>query len=232
MISNEGIACVKLVGESTIKANHTPTGWAEIVNLGLAARRPRGVGLLTNRGLDFLNEISHDPLNKKTGKACLHKSEFPLFTAGRKYYCTDCHTLRNDKDDSRYSLDNFTDAPDELLTEILNCIEVNWDNTRPIDPLNYRKDHDDTTGQLITDRARNYGDFTIGAEIMQCLKTVMHGAPNWDEMPTYMCEALDMVQHKIGRILNGDPRYLDSWDDIMGYVRLVVEQLEKEGVKR
>jgi hypothetical protein len=41
-----------------------------------------------------------------------------------------------------------------------------------------------------------------------------------------MREALEMLAHKTGRILNGDPAYADSWHDIAGYVRLVEQRLE------
>ena len=43
-------------------------------------------------------------------------------------------------------------------------------------------------------------------------------------------EALDMIAHKIGRIINGDPDYADSWDDIAGYAKLVGDRLR--GVER
>lgn len=88
------------------------------------------------------------------------------------------------------------------------------------------------TGELITERASNYGDFTEGARLMQSLKDTMRSSKNWEILPHYMRESLDMMQHKISRILNGRPRYLDSWDDILGYGRLVIEQLEKEGETR
>ena len=41
-----------------------------------------------------------------------------------------------------------------------------------------------------------------------------------------MKESLEMVQHKIARILNGDPAYVDNWVDIIGYVKLVLRDLE------
>lgn len=41
-----------------------------------------------------------------------------------------------------------------------------------------------------------------------------------------MKEALEMVQHKIARILNGDPQYLDNWVDGAGYFKLVADRLE------
>lgn len=33
-----------------------------------------------------------------------------------------------------------------------------------------------------------------------------------------------MIAHKIGRILNGDPNYRDSWDDIAGYAKLAADR--------
>ena len=36
-----------------------------------------------------------------------------------------------------------------------------------------------------------------------------------------------MILHKVARILNGDPDYVDSWADIAGYAQLVVNILEK-----
>lgn len=36
-------------------------------------------------------------------------------------------------------------------------------------------------------------------------------------------EALDMIAHKIARIVNGDPNYKDNWHDIAGYATLAEE---------
>jgi hypothetical protein len=41
-------------------------------------------------------------------------------------------------------------------------------------------------------------------------------------------EALEMIAHKIARILNGDPNYSDNWIDVAGYATLVANRLEKE----
>ena len=40
-------------------------------------------------------------------------------------------------------------------------------------------------------------------------------------------ESLEMAQHKIARILNGNPEHVDSWHDVGGYVALVEERLVK-----
>ena len=86
----------------------------------------------------------------------------------------------------------------------------------------------DTTEQLITERGIRYGKFKDGAEIMQELKDVMRKVDGWHNLTPSQREALDMIQHKIGRILNGDPTYDDSWKDIAGYATLIVNELNGE----
>lgn len=78
---------------------------------------------------------------------------------------------------------------------------------------------------LITERGNRYGKFKDGAEIMRNLKQVMQQTDGWSHCTSSQKEALDMIQHKIGRILNGDPTYDDSWKDIAGYATLIVEEL-------
>ena len=41
-------------------------------------------------------------------------------------------------------------------------------------------------------------------------------------------EALDIIFHKIGRIINGDPDYADSWHDIACYAQLVGDRLNQQ----
>ena len=82
--------------------------------------------------------------------------------------------------------------------------------------------------ELITERGSRYGKFKDGAEIMQELKDVMREVDGWHNLTPSQREALDMIQHKIGRILNGDPTYDDSWKDIAGYATLIVNELNGE----
>lgn len=84
------------------------------------------------------------------------------------------------------------------------------------------------TEALITERGSRYGKFKDGADIMQSLKDVMHDVDGWNNLTASQKEALDMIQHKIGRILNGDPTYDDSWKDIAGYATLIVNELNGE----
>ncbi len=80
----------------------------------------------------------------------------------------------------------------------------------------------------LAERGARYGDFPEHAFITQELKRTLHDNVNWFELADDQKEALDMVMHKIGRILNGDPNYIDSWTDIIGYTRLVEKRLIDE----
>lgn len=80
--------------------------------------------------------------------------------------------------------------------------------------------------ETLAERGKRYGDFPTHARITQNLKHAMT-AGNWGHLAADQKEALEMIAHKIGRILNGDPNYHDSWHDIVGYAKLVADRLEK-----
>jgi hypothetical protein len=90
----------------------------------------------------------------------------------------------------------------------------------------------DKTTEILEERGSRYGDFETHARITQTMKAVMYGnlqgSPNtnWNTLSASQTEALEMIAHKIGRILNGDPNYSDSWADIAGYARLISDELE------
>ena len=82
--------------------------------------------------------------------------------------------------------------------------------------------------ETLAQRGSNYGKFTDHAHITQNIKRAMQDSPNWDKLDDDMKECLDMLAHKLGRILNGNPSYVDSWHDIIGYTRLVEKRLNGE----
>ena len=90
----------------------------------------------------------------------------------------------------------------------------------------------DTITATLTERGKRYGKFTDHAEISRRLKqaTFQHAHKQGVLLTFDQQEALDMICHKIGRIVNGDPNYADSWVDIAGYAKLVADRLE--GVER
>jgi len=78
-------------------------------------------------------------------------------------------------------------------------------------------------------RGQKYGEFPEHARITQNIKDAMRDSPNWTRLTPAMKEALEMNAHKIGRILNGDPNFHDSWYDIIGYTRLIEKDLVPPG---
>ena len=82
--------------------------------------------------------------------------------------------------------------------------------------------------EMLAGREARYGTFEGHAKISQALKRAMQNSPNWSKLTDVQKEGLEMMQHKIARILNGDPNYLDNWVDLVGYSQLVVNRLEKE----
>lgn len=78
----------------------------------------------------------------------------------------------------------------------------------------------DQTKAVLSERGSRYGKFADLSFIDQQLKDILRNAPNWDALSPHHKTALEMIQHKISRILNGDPEYEDNWIDIEGYARL------------
>jgi hypothetical protein len=54
----------------------------------------------------------------------------------------------------------------------------------------------------------------------------MHECPSWDKLTYAQREGLEMIQHKIARMLNGDPTYKDNLVDVIGYATLVLETMD------
>ena len=86
-----------------------------------------------------------------------------------------------------------------------------------------------TVDATLTERAKRYGDFKGHAAITQTLKRAMASHEGWGRLADDQKEALEMIAHKIGRILNGDANYRDSWHDIAGYATLVEKRLQETG---
>lgn len=87
----------------------------------------------------------------------------------------------------------------------------------------------DNLSATLEQRGNRYGEFSEHARATQSLKRAMRdfNPEKWDALSDSAKESLEMVAHKIGRILNGDPLYADSWVDIAGYTQLVATDLQK-----
>jgi hypothetical protein len=101
--------------------------------------------------------------------------------------------------------------------------------SRPIVNPEITMESDGTSvDNVLNDRAKDYGKFIEGAEIMQMLKRLVHNYIEQRQTPLAFDqrEAIDMIIHKMGRIINGNPDKVDHWVDIAGYAKLVADRLE------
>ena len=79
--------------------------------------------------------------------------------------------------------------------------------------------------KTLDERQQTHGSFESHARISQALKDAMQ-LGRFSQLSDAQREALEMIVHKIARILNGNPNHRDSWHDIAGYSLLIEKQLE------
>lgn len=91
----------------------------------------------------------------------------------------------------------------------------------------------DEVDSILDERGKRYGSFMGHATVSQDIQAIIRegfynnvNVDSIDDIDEDMAEALFMIAHKIGRIVNGDPWYADSWIDIAGYAKLVADRLE------
>lgn len=82
------------------------------------------------------------------------------------------------------------------------------------------------TDVLVTERKTTHGAFEDHARVTQKFKAVLfdelnrridRGQPGLTPM---QYESLEMILHKIGRIVAGDAAFEDHWNDIAGYAHI------------
>jgi len=88
-----------------------------------------------------------------------------------------------------------------------------------------------SVGEILKQRGDRYGEYINVATTSQEIKRIIANGATIDEAAEDdMRESLHMIANKIARIVNGDPYYKDSWQDIAGYAQLIVNKLDKMGL--
>ena len=83
---------------------------------------------------------------------------------------------------------------------------------------------------ILAARKKTHGSFEVSSYTSQVLKDAMRDSPNWDELDMDQKECLDMVAHKLARILCGNPNEQEHYIDVIGYCTLVLNRLKAEQV--
>lgn len=80
---------------------------------------------------------------------------------------------------------------------------------------------------VLNERGSRYGSFSDNAYISQALCNIIRYegrsgrvSRHQPVLKDFQMEALEMIAHKIARILSGDADYADNWVDIAGYAQL------------
>jgi hypothetical protein len=84
---------------------------------------------------------------------------------------------------------------------------------------------DNTVTQVLAERGKDYGDYASKAQFIQGVKYLMRNSPSWEAMDADMRESMEMIAHKMGRTLYGNPTHKDNFLDIAGYAKLVADRL-------
>lgn len=145
--------------------------------------------------------------------------DYPNLNAWQISKRVGCHVTYVHKVESDWLKDKTEETKDDRQTEMFEDVEhVSVPAT----------DTPDTIDAVLDERGSRYGKFESHAEITQTLKrqAAWYLSLREKKLSFDQQEALDMIFHKIGRIINGDPDYADSWVDIAGYAKLVADRLE------
>ena len=114
--------------------------------------------------------------------------------------------------------------PEDFIREGLKQGVLQYDDER-----NFTGETEDTNiDETLDARAQDYGKFKDGAALMQGIKRLLadHALRHNKTFADDQWEALEMIVHKIGRIVNGNPDKVDHWVDIAGYAKLIADRLQ------
>lgn len=119
------------------------------------------------------------------------------------------------------------EAPKGMTYKLRKQVQDEWQPPALV-PVPEVPSNSTDVDETLDNRAQDYGKFIEGAEIMQRLKRIVHNYIEKRGTPLAFdqCEAIDMIIHKLGRIINGNPDKVDSWVDIAGYAKLVADRLQ------
>ena len=82
--------------------------------------------------------------------------------------------------------------------------------------------------QILEQRQSTHGEFEHHAVYSASIKAVMRALPqHWNVLSPVQQEALDMIAHKMARVLAGDNKHRDHWLDIIGYAKLALDWIDK-----
>lgn len=114
----------------------------------------------------------------------------------------------------------------------LNRLVFKCDTHEPVfRPLNPVSQTPDAVEETLAERGATYGDANYQFTLAQAMKDNMRllSGDEWLMLPAVARESLDMIVHKMSRVICGDHTHADSWHDIAGYAKLAEKAVCKDG---
>lgn len=116
------------------------------------------------------------------------------------------------------------DLGEDFAEQTIAEQEAAMDELRTAHQVAAAMDEPDDIRATLNERAATHGSYTDHAHQTQILKEVMRANPGWNKLDWHERETLEMIAHKIGRILTGNPHFHDHWHDIAGYATLSADR--------
>lgn len=82
---------------------------------------------------------------------------------------------------------------------------------------------------ILSTREKTHGEFEHNSLFIQDCKDIARANPAyWEHLPPTVRESIDMILHKLGRVIYGDYEFKDHWLDIQGYAQLIIDEIENK----
>ena len=119
-------------------------------------------------------------------------------------------------------------APKPMTYKLRKQVQDAWQPPEMVPMPEPFIQEDTNIDETLDARAQDYGKFKDGAALMQGIKRLLadHALRHNKTFADDQWEALEMIVHKIGRIVNGNPDKVDHWVDIAGYAKLIADRLQ------
>ena len=119
-------------------------------------------------------------------------------------------------------------APKPMTYKLRKQVQESWQPPELVPMPEAFIQKDTNIDETLDARAQDYGKFKDGAALMQAMKRTLadHARMHNKTFADDQWEALEMIVHKIGRIVNGNPDKVDHWVDIAGYAKLIADRLQ------
>ena len=120
------------------------------------------------------------------------------------------------------------EAPKPMTYKLRKQVQDAWQPPELVPMPEPFIQEDTNIDETLDARAQDYGKFKDGAALMQGIKRLLadHARMHNKTFADDQWEALEMIVHKIGRIVNGNPDKVDHWVDIAGYAKLIADRLQ------